>query len=59
MQKLENDGLFEENAKKENEIKIKFFNLGPKTNWKDCLNNEIIENINTKFYNEMVELGYL
>jgi hypothetical protein len=39
--------------------KVKFFNLGPKNDWKKLLNNEIIEEINLKFNKEMKELKYL
>jgi hypothetical protein len=43
----------------DNNNKIKFFNLGPKNDWKLYLKNEIVEEINFKFKNEMKELGYL
>ena len=59
MQKLENEGFFNENSKNEVDAKVKFFNMGPKTRWEKYLNDKIIEEINTKFKNEMVELGYL
>ena len=59
MQKLESEGFFKENAKNKNNTKVKFFNMGPKTKWDDYLNNELVEIINTKFKNEMIELGYL
>ena len=59
MQKLENEGFFNENAKSRSHTKVKFFNLGPKTNWQEYLSDEIIEKINTKFKDEMIELGYL
>ena len=39
--------------------KVKFFNMGPKTKWQEYLSDEIIEEINTKFKDEMIELGYL
>ena len=41
-----------------NETK-KFFNLGPKNNWKDLLPNQIRLEIEKKFRKEMIELGYL
>lgn len=41
-----------------NETK-KFFNLGPKNNWKDLLPNQIKLEIEKKFRKEMIELGYL
>ena len=59
MQNLEDKGYFSENARGFNENKVKFFNLGPKNDWKKLLNNEIIEKINLKFNKEMKELGYL
>ena len=37
----------------------KFFNLGPKNNWENILNKKIKEEIESKFYVEMKELGYL
>ena len=51
--------FFDENAKSESNTKVKFFNMGPKTRWEENLNNELVEIINTKFKNEMIELGYL
>jgi len=59
MQNLETDGLFNENSRGQNNKKVKFFNLGPKNDWKEFLNNKIIEKVNFKFKNEMEELGYL
>ena len=37
----------------------KFFNLGPKNNWKNLLKKEIKEKIENHFKEEMKELGYL
>ena len=59
MQNLEDKGYFLENARGNNKNKVKFFNLGPKNDWKKLLNNEIIERMNLKFNKEMKELGYL
>ena len=59
MQDLEKKGFFKEYIKAVDNKKIKFFNLGPKNDWKSCLNDEIVEEINFKFKNEMEELGYL
>ena len=39
--------------------KVAFFNLGPKNNWKNILEKNIIDEIETKFQDEMKELGYL
>ena len=33
--------------------------MGPKNKWQEYLSDEMVEKINTKFKNEMVELGYL
>ena len=38
---------------------IKFFNLGPKNNWKDVLNEKLIHNIEKNFNKEMKELRYI
>ena len=59
MQKLENNGFFDENAKSKDNSKVRFFNMGPKNKWQEYLSDEMVEKINTKFKNEMVELGYL
>tara|TARA_B100000963_G_C22562132_1_gene641880 strand:+ start:197 stop:1048 length:852 start_codon:yes stop_codon:yes gene_type:complete len=59
MQNLEDKGYFSENARGLNKNEVKFFNLGPKNDWKKLLNNEIIKKINLKFNKEMKELGYL
>ena len=37
----------------------KFFNLGPKNDWKSLLDEKIIKDIENKFEQEMIELGYL
>ena len=39
--------------------KIKFFNLGKKSNWRQLLDKPIIKKIEEKFKNEMIELNYL
>ena len=59
MQRLEREGFFNENAKSESNSNVKFFNMGPNTKWDEHLDNELVEIINTKFKNEMIELGYL
>ena len=60
LKKLENKGLFTENAFDRNiNKKVNFFNLGPENNWKKILEKEISSEIESKFKNEMVELGYL
>ena len=50
----ENEG-FEEAANST----IKFFNLGPKNNWKNMLNKNLINLIEEKFGKEMKELRYI
>ena len=37
----------------------KFFNLGPKNDWKHLLDKEIVDEIEEKFFEEMKELKYL
>jgi len=37
----------------------KFFNLGPKNNWKTLLEKKTAAEIEAKFHNEMKELGYI
>ena len=37
----------------------KFFNLGPKNDWKKLLDKEIVNEIEKEFKFEMEELGYL
>ena len=54
LQKLEEKGLFTEQGQG-----AKFFNSGPNADWKSQLNKNIIDEINLKFKNEMLELGYL
>ena len=54
LQKLEEKGLFTEQGQG-----ARFFNSGPNTNWKTQLDKNIIDEINLKFKNEMIELGYL
>jgi len=39
--------------------KKKFFNLGPKNNWKKTLEKKFIDKIESSFNNEMKELGYI
>ena len=39
--------------------KQKFFNLGPKNNWQNILDNKIRKKIETEFKEEMSEIGYI
>jgi len=54
LQKLEERGLFTEQGQG-----AKFFNSGPNSDWKSQLDKNIVDEINLKFKNEMLELGYL
>ena len=60
MKKSEEKGDFKESLfsekKKEN---IKFFFLGPKNNWKNLLDKEIVNSLQKNFAAEMKELNYL
>ena len=38
---------------------ISFFNLGPKNNWRNLLDEEISRKIEKEFEKEMLELNYL
>lgn len=58
MQKQEGKGLFKENVRNKNK-KIKFFYNGKINNWDGKLNKSIQKKIESRFYNEMKELGYL
>ena len=59
MKKLEEEQGFEESKVNDLGKTIKFFNLGPKNNWKNLLSSEIKNKIETSFQKEMLELGYL
>jgi|TARA_Y100000389_G_scaffold164579_1_gene168363 hypothetical protein len=54
LQRLEEKGFFTEQGQG-----TRFFNSGPNTDWKMQLDKDIIDEINLKFKNEMIELGYL
>ena len=49
------ESAYDYSAKK----KLKFFNLGPKNNWKKNLEPEISKKIEREFKQEMIELDYL
>ena len=60
LKEKEKEGLFDENVyTKSTNRKINFFHQGPENNWKSKLEIEIVNEINLKFKNEMIELGYL
>ena len=52
-------GFFEAMSDKETGRNKPFFNLGPNNNWQNLLSDEIRIKIETAFFNEMKELGYL
>ncbi len=53
-----NEGFIDNSATNKN-FKKKFFRMGPKNNWEDLVNSEIISKIETHFKKEMIELNYL
>ena len=59
MKKLEEEQGFEESKLNDLGKTVKFFNLGPKNNWKNLLSSEIKNKIENKFKKEMIELEYL
>ena len=59
LRSLEEKGEFEENAFETKEKKKKFFNLGPKNNWQNLLNENIRQEIENNLSNEMKALGYI
>ena len=59
-QEMENKGLFFENVTdRKTGQKRKFFNLGPKSNWQEILDQKISNDISNNFKKEMEELGYI
>ena len=59
LQNLEDTGKFLESVYSDkNEKKIKFFYLGPKNNWKDRLNKDLIKKMNTYYKKDLEKLGY-
>ena len=60
LRKLEDKNGFIESIKdSEDNNKKKFFNLGPKNTWKENLNKNVIDEIESSFNSEMKELGYI
>ena len=60
MKQLEEKTQFDESIIDPNTKQKKpFFNLGPKNDWRESLNNELRKKIETEFEKEMLELGYL
>ena len=54
-----NEGFQESATSSKTMKKIKFFNLGKKNDWKMLLDKKLIKKIESRFKNEMRELGYL
>jgi len=60
LQKMEENENFKEGVYDNTKSKkVKFFFRGPENNWKVSLAEEDIIEIETKFYPEMKELGYI
>ena len=60
LQKFEDKNGFIESIKDpENKKRKKFFNLGPRNNWKKSLDKKFVYKIESSFNNEMKELGYI
>ena len=57
-QKEAKEGFVESAKDKKGKIKI-FFNKGFENDWKNSISSKSIKKIETKFYNEMVNLGYI
>ena len=59
MKKLEREKGFAESVKKKKDNKkIDFFHLGPKNNYKELLNKEIISEMNSLYKDELKEFKY-
>ena len=56
---LEDKNGFVESIKSSENKKKKFFNLGPKNNWKEILDKKYVKEIENSFNSEMKELGYI
>ena len=56
---LEDINRFVESIKSSENKKKKFFNLGPKNNWKEILEKKYVKEIENSFNSEMKELGYI
>ena len=60
LSRMEKNEGFQESATSSRTMKkIKFFNLGKKNNWETLLDKRLIRKIESRFKNEMSELGYL
>jgi hypothetical protein len=59
LERMEKEHGFTESSVNQDGTKQKFFYLGPKNDWKEMLNEKLVEEISTEFENEMKELNYL
>ena len=59
LERMETEYGFIESSINNEGKKNKFFNLGPKNDWRKILDNKVSEEINNKFEREMKDLGYL
>ena len=60
LRKLEDKNGFIESIKNpENKKRKKFFNLGPRNNWRRSLDKKFVDEIEDSFNDEMKELGYI
>ena len=60
LRKFEDKNGFIESIKDpENKKRKKFFNLGPRDNWKKSLDKKFVDEIENSFNDEMKELGYI
>ena len=59
LKNLEEKNGFIESVKNLENKKKNFFNLGPKNNWENILNEKYVDRIVASFSNEMKELGYI
>ena len=57
-EKEEKEGFSEAPQSKLKDLKIPFFNLGPKNNWKIILNEDLKEKLNKVFKKQIEELSY-
>ena len=60
LKKLEDEETFSEGVlNKEKNSKVNFFYMGPKNKWEEILSKQILKSIESTFYKEMQEIGYL
>ncbi len=59
LKKIEETEGFSENVKIKTKPEVNFFNLGPKNDYKNLLDEKISKEIENIFHSEMKELGYI